>query len=175
MQKLTHYTRRRADRHFRIFSNSPTPTPGYIFRVLVTRVLTNEIWLQKKKKVWRRFEQSENKFHTNISVSCVESFLVSCTIGDEFNPEKSPRRLDERRLVTATKFSETGRFFIIAISYSNVVTSAKEGDKTSFQVKSVETELHSVSLGSWNNPPAGLSGWVNIRKHWAGNISWQTS
>lgn len=70
----------------------------------------------------------KTNFHTNIRVSCVESFLVSCTIGDEFDPEKSPRRLNERGLVTATKFSQTGRFFIIAISYSNVVASANEGE-----------------------------------------------
>ena len=31
MQKLTHYTRRRADRHFRIFSNSPNPHPRVYF------------------------------------------------------------------------------------------------------------------------------------------------
>ena len=108
-----------------IFSKSPTPPPGYFSS---SRVLTDEIWLQKCKKVWRRSEHSENKLHTNISVSCIESSLVSCTIGDEFDPDKSPRRLDERGLVTATKFSQTGRFFIIAISYSNVVTSANEGD-----------------------------------------------
>ena len=109
-----------------IVSKSPTPPPPGYFSS--SRVLTDEIWLQKSNKVWRRSEQSENKLHTNISVSCIESSLVSCTIGDEFDPEKSPRRLDERGLVTATKFSQTGRFFIIAISYSNVVTSANEGD-----------------------------------------------
>lgn len=113
MQKLTHCTRRRA--------LSPLYRPG-IFRVLGFRLTRYDC------RNIRRSEQSENKFHTNISVSCMESFLVSCTIGDEFDPEKSPRRLDNWGLVTATKFSQTGRFFIIAISYSNVVTSTNEGD-----------------------------------------------
>lgn len=129
MQKLTHYTRRRADRRFRIFSNSPNPpTRGYIFHVLVTRILTNEINCRNKRRSEEGLNRVKTNFHTNIRVSCVESFLVSCTIGDEFDPEKSPRRLNERGLVTATKFSQTGRFFIIAISYSNVVASANEGE-----------------------------------------------
>ena len=110
-------------RHFRnyILQISHPPSPG-IFRVLGFSLTRNDC------RNIRRSEQSENKFHTNVSVSCIESFLVSCTIGDEFDPEKSPRRLDERGLVSTTKFSQTGRFFIIAISYSNVVTSANEGE-----------------------------------------------
>ena len=149
MQKLTHYTRRRADRRFRIFSNSPTPPTSGIFFMSQSRgFLLTRYNCRNKRRSEEGLNRVKTNFHTNIRVSCVESFLVSCTIGDEFDPEKSPRRLDERGLVTATKFSQTGRFFIIAISYSNVVTSANEGDQTCFQLKCVETELHSVSLRS---------------------------